>query len=49
MKEIFKKIMPVENVIKESREIENLHEIIKNNGNDFSLTDEQLEIARVFS
>lgn len=49
IKKILSNIMPVENVIKESREIENLHEIIKNNGNDFSLTDEQLEIARVFS
>ena len=39
-------IMPVESVINDSREIENLHELIKNNGQNFDLTQEELDLAK---
>ncbi len=40
-----KKLVPLENTINEARTIENLHNLIKNNGQDFNLTKEQLELA----
>lgn len=39
-------IMPLENIIKEAREIENLHVLIKNNGHDFNLSQNQIELAK---
>ena len=42
-------IMPVESVINDSREIENLHELIKNNGQNFDLTQEELDLAKRLS
>ncbi len=39
------KIIPFENIIKESRKIENLHNLIKNNGNNFNLSDEEKSLA----
>ena len=52
MEENFKKIeeqlkilAPMENTINQARTIENLHNLIKNNGQDFNLTKEQLELA----
>jgi len=39
-------IMPLENLIKEAREIENIHNLIKNNGNVFNLSTSQLELAK---
>lgn len=38
-------LIPIENTINEVRTIENLHNLIKNNGQDFNLTQEQLELA----
>lgn len=38
-------LIPMENTINEVRTIENLHNLIKNNGQDFNLTQEQLELA----
>ena len=38
-------ILPLETTIKQAREIENIHLLIKNNGQDFNLTQEQLELA----
>ena len=38
---------PVEKIIKEGRTIENLHELIKRNGQNFNLTKEQLELAKM--
>lgn len=38
-------LIPLENTINEARTIENLHNLIKNNGQDFNLTKEQLELA----
>ena len=33
-------------MISEARTIENLHKLIKNNGQDFNLTPEQIELAK---
>lgn len=40
-----KEIMPLETTIKRARKIENLHNLIKNNGQNFELSDTQLELA----
>lgn len=39
------KVLPLENTIKETRNIENLHILIKNKGGDFNLSQEELELA----
>lgn len=41
-----KELIPLENIIKETRNIENLHTLIKNNGKNFNLNEEQLELAK---
>lgn len=41
------KIMPFENTINEARRIENIHNLIKNNGKDFSLSEEELKLAEM--
>ena len=38
IKDKLKELMPIENTLKEARIIENLHTLIKNNGQDFNLT-----------
>jgi hypothetical protein len=38
-------LIPIENTINNVRTIENLHNLIKNNGQDFNLTQEQMELA----
>ena len=40
-----KNIAPIESTIKNARTIEVLYNLIKNNGQDFNLTKEQLELA----
>lgn len=45
IQEKLKEILPLETTIKQAREIENIHLLIKNNGHDFNLTQEQLELA----
>lgn len=45
IKEKLKEILPIETTIKDAREIENLHLLIKNNGRNFDLSKEQLELA----
>ena len=42
-----KEIAPIENTIKTARVIENLHKLIKNNGKNFDLTSEELELAKM--
>ncbi len=39
------KLIPIEESINRARQIENIHNIIKNNGNNFNLTQEQIEIS----
>lgn len=38
-------LAPIEKMLNEARTIENLHNLIKNNGQDFNLTKEQIELA----
>lgn len=38
-------LIPIEKTINEVRTIENLHNLIKNNGKDFNLTNQELELA----
>ena len=40
------KVVPLENTLKKAREIENLHNRIKNNGQNFELTDVEKELAK---
>ena len=39
------KIIPFENLIKEARKIENIHNLIKNNGIDFDLSEQEIKLA----
>lgn len=45
IKRELKNLVPLEQTINEARTIENLHNLIKNNGQNFNLTQEQLELA----
>ena len=38
-------LIPMENVIKDVRKIENLHSLIKKKGNDFNLSQQEIELA----
>lgn len=49
IKEKINELLPIENTLKEARTIENLHNLIKNNGQDFNLTDEQMELANMLA
>ena len=40
-----KNLIPMEKAISQARIIENLHTLIKNNGQDFNLSSEQIELA----
>ena len=42
-------LLPIENTIKEARKIENLHNLIKNNGENFNISKEQVELANRLS
>lgn len=42
-----KEIVPIENTIKTARVVENLHQLIKNNGQDFNLTNEEMELVKM--
>ena len=46
---VLSKTMPIENLITEARTIENLHELIKNNGGNFDLSEEELKLATSLS
>ena len=45
IKRELKNLVPLEQTINEARTIENLHNLIKNNGQNFNLTQEQIELA----
>ena len=47
MKEAFNKIVPLETVINNSRKIENLHNLIKNNGNNFDISENEKKLAEI--
>ena len=44
---LLNKTLPLENTIKNARTIENLHELIKNNGKSCDLTNEELQLAEL--
>lgn len=46
MQKVIDSLMPIENTLNDYRTIENLHNLIKNNGKDFNLTEEQLELSK---
>ncbi len=39
------KVLPLENIITKARQLENIHNLIKNNGKNFNLSQEELELA----
>lgn len=47
LEQYMKKIIPLEKIITDVRKIENIHNIIKNNGGNFELTNNQLELANI--
>ena len=49
IKDKLKELLPIESTLKEARVIENLHTLIKKNGQEFNLTNEQLELARMLT
>lgn len=46
IQEKLKNVIPIENTINNSREISNIHNLIKNNGKNFNLSVEELELAK---
>jgi len=47
MEKELKKIVPLEEMILKARVIENLHTLIKNNGGNFNLSDEQIALSEL--
>lgn len=44
-----KSLIPLENTLKQVRNIENLHKLIKSNGGNFNLTNDQMELAKMLA
>ena len=49
IKEQLQNLMPMENTLKEARNIENIHLLIKNNDGQFNLSKEELELAQMLT
>ena len=49
IKDRLKELLPLETTIKQAREIENIHLLIKNNGHNFNLSEEQLQLAGILT
>lgn len=47
IQEYLKKVVPLETTIIKARQVENLHELIKNNGKNFDLTNEEKELSKI--
>ena len=45
IKNELKELVPIENTLKAARYVENIHNLIKNNGQNFELADEEIELA----
>lgn len=45
IKEILNNLVPLETILNQARTIENLHNLIKNNGQNFNLNQQQLDLA----
>ena len=46
IKEKLKELVPIEDTLKKAHEVENLHKLIKSKGQDFNLTQEEIELAK---
>ena len=49
IKQELNNLLPLESTIKQARQIENLHKLIKNKGQDFNISQEELDLAKVLS
>ena len=49
IKDKLKELLPIETTLKQARQIENIHLLIKNNGHNFNLSDEQLQLAGILT
>lgn len=49
IEEYLKEVFPLGDVLKRARAVENLHELIKNNGRNFDLTQEEKELATMLA
>lgn len=49
IQEYIEDVIPLEEVLKKARIVENLHELIKNNGRDFNITEEEKDIAELLA
>ena len=49
IQEYIKDVIPLEETLKKARVVENLHELIKNNGKDFDLTEQEKELAEMLT
>ncbi len=49
IQEYIQEVIPLEEILKKARTVENLHELIKNNGKNFDLTQEEKELAEMLS
>lgn len=41
-----KELVPLENTLKNARQVENIHNLIKNNGKNFNLSEEEFELTK---
>lgn len=49
IRERLKDLVPIEETLKKAHQVENLHKLIKNNGRDFNLSQEEIELAKKLS
>lgn len=49
IKDKLEELIPIENTLKEARNIENIHTLIKNNGQNFNLTEEELKLCETLT
>ena len=47
IQENLEKVIPYEETLKKARQLENIHELIKNNGKNFNLSNEEKELANL--
>lgn len=47
IQEYLQEVIPLEEVLEKARTVENLHELIKNNGKNFDLTEQEKELAEM--
>jgi len=47
IQEYLEKVVPLEDVLTKARQLENIHILIKNNGKDFNLTEQEKELANM--